>query len=280
METNKREINFGFSPCPNDTFAYHALAQGLVGGEEFEIIPFMADVEDLNRRALTAQLELSKLSFHALAHVLEDYWLLTSGAALGRGCGPLVVSLPENRTKDLSLNQVAVPGALTTAHLLLSLYLGKPPRVKAMEFSQVMPAVARGECPAGVIIHEGRFTYSQYGLVEVLDLGAWWETTSGLPLPLGCVVARRNLGRRVARRLQELLRDSVNAAMADPAASRDFVLENAQEMDQEVVDSHIGLYVNEYTQNLGDTGLAAVRRMLRMGRRSGLLPDGPEEITL
>lgn len=280
MAATPREINFGFSPCPNDTFAYHALAQGDLAAGEFEITPFLSDVEDLNRRAMTAELELSKLSFHALGHVLEDYWLLTSGAALGRGCGPLVIARPEHLRADLSLMEVAVPGALTTAHLLLSLYLERPPRVRAMEFSEVMPAVARGDYQAGVIIHEGRFTYPQYGLVEVLDLGAWWESVTGLPIPLGCVAARRDLGRRAARRLQELVRDSVRAARSDPSASRQYVLDNAQEMDPEVVGSHISLYVNEFSENLGETGLAAVREILRRGRISGLLPPGTEDMTL
>lgn len=273
-------IRFGFSPCPNDTFAFHALANQGLAGPEFDISPVMADVEELNQRAMRTELELTKLSFHAMAQVSEHYWLLRSGAALGRGCGPLVVTRPDQDGVDLSQALVAVPGNMTTAHLMLSLYLGQKPRVRPMIFSQVMAAVAGGECDAGVIIHEGRFTFGEHGLVQRVDLGQWWEQTTGLPIPLGCIAARRDLGRETALRLEELIGDSVAAAQTDPAASRDYVLQNAQEMADTVVQSHIDLYVNEFSQDLGKEGLAAVNEMMQRAAASGLLPEVRTDLLL
>lgn len=275
-----RSISFGFSPCPNDTFAFHALVNQSLAGDELTVRPVLADVQELNRRALAAELELSKLSFSALAHVADDYWLLRSGAALGRGCGPLVVTRPECRGLDLGRAKVASPGPMTTAHLLLGLYLGQEPRARHMVFSQVMPAVAAGDCDAGVIIHEGRFTYGQYGLVEVVDLGRWWEETTGLPIPLGCIAARRDLGRDLAGRLEDLLARSVARAQAEPTASREFVLAHAQEMSHEVVAQHIALYVNDFSRELGELGLAAVDEMMARGTAAGLLPPARADLLL
>ncbi len=274
-----RAIRFGFSPCPNDTFAFHALARGRVAVPGLAIEPVLADVEELNRRALAAELELTKLSFHALAHVLDRYALLRAGAALGRGCGPLVVARPGRAPADLAQVTVAVPGRYTTAHLLLALYLGRPPRVEPMLFSQVMPAVARGEFAAGLIIHEGRFTYGRLGLESLVDLGQWWEAETGLPIPLGCIAARRDLGPALGLALEEALAQSVEQAWARPRDSRRFVLDHAQEMEEEVVAQHIGLYVNQFTRELGPEGLRAVEHMLERGRAAGLLPQVRQDLT-
>lgn len=273
-----RNLRFGFSPCPNDTFAFHALVHGLVPTPGFTLSPFLADVEELNQRAFKAELEMSKLSFHALAHVLDAYVLLRSGAALGRGCGPLLVARPGFEPAGLSRIKVAVPGRYTTAHLLLTLYLGKPPNVAPMLFSEVMPAVARGDYDAGLIIHEGRFTYERLGLVSLVDLGQWWEAETGLPIPLGCIAARRDLGRDLALELEKALARSVTQAWERPQASREYVLAHAQEMEIPVVDQHIGLYVNSFSQDLGGEGLRAVEYMLEKGRAAGLLPAGREEL--
>lgn len=273
-----RALRFGFSPCPNDTFAFHALVHGLVDSGGLSVAPFLADVEELNQRALAHELEVSKLSFHALAHVLERYQLLRAGAALGRGCGPLVVARTGFDPARLGQVRVAVPGRLTTAHLLLSLYLGRPPLVQTMEFSQVMPAVAGGQFEAGLIIHEGRFTYPSYGLVSLLDLGAWWETETGRPIPLGCIAARRDLGPEVTQQVERALAASVAHAQAHPQDSRDYVLAHAQEMQPSVVVQHIELYVNDFSRDLGAEGLAAVEELLARGRASGLLP--PAKVSL
>jgi 1,4-dihydroxy-6-naphthoate synthase len=274
------DITFGYSPCPNDTFAFHALMHGLVPTPGLRLSPFLADVEELNRRACNAELGLSKLSFHALAHVLDDYALLRAGAALGRGCGPLLVARAGAPAPDLSRVTVAVPGRLTTAHLLLSLYLGRPPQVEPLLFSEIMPAVAAGRFEAGLIIHEGRFTYGQHGLVSLLDLGQWWEAETGLPIPLGCIACRRDLGREVGLRLEAALAESVALAWQDPAASRDYVLAHSQEMEPAVVRRHIDLYVNAFSAGLGPEGLAAVEAALERGRSAGLLPASRRALTL
>ncbi|MCF8032720.1 MAG: 1,4-dihydroxy-6-naphthoate synthase [Desulfarculaceae bacterium] len=272
-----RAVSFGFSPCPNDTFAFFAAVQGLVDTKGYEFKPVLADVEQLNQWALAGELELTKLSFPALGRALERYGLLSAGAALGRGCGPLVVCRPGFDLARLGEVELAVPGQNTTAFMLLSLYLGKPPQAACMVFDQVMPAVARGDYEAGVIIHEGRFTYGAHGLEAPLDLGAWWEETTGLPIPLGCIAARRDLGPKAAGELQEILAASVASAQAEPLASREYVLAHSQEMAHQVVASHIELYVNDFSRELGTEGLAAVEELLRRGREVGLLPasEGP-----
>lgn len=273
-------ITFGYSPCPNDTFAFHALTHGLVPTPGVAITPFLADVEELNRRALAGELELTKLSFHALAHVLDKYLLLRSGAALGRGCGPLVVARADAPAPDLAQVRVAVPGRLTTAHLLLSLYLGQAPQVEPMSFERVMPTVAAGQYGAGLIIHEGRFTYQRHGLQCLVDLGQWWEQTTGLPIPLGCIALRRDLAASLGPLLEEALSRSVRRAWQDPLASRPYVLAHAQEMEDQVVRQHIDLYVNDFTGDLGAEGLAAVREALSRGRAAGLLPESRQGLTL
>jgi 1,4-dihydroxy-6-naphthoate synthase len=274
-----REVRFGYSPCPNDTFAFHALAEGLVSAPGFAVRPVLADVEELNRRALAGGLEMTKLSFHALGHVLERYALLRAGAALGRGCGPLVVARPGVRLEDLAGEEIAVPGRHTTAHLLWALRLGSSPRVRPMLFSEIMPRVAAGEIAAGLVIHEGRFTFQALGLDSLLDLGRWWEERTGLPIPLGCIAVRRDLGPRAAAALEAALAASVERAWERPGESREYVLAHAQEMEPAVVDQHIGLYVNRYTRSLGGEGLAAAARMLEMGREAGLLPPPAAPLT-
>ncbi len=267
-----REIGFGFSPCPNDTFAFHAAVHGLIDTRGWRLRPVLADVEQLNQRALAAELELSKLSFPALGRALGRYGLLRAGAALGRGCGPLVVCGPGFDLADLGKVEVAVPGPNTTAFLLLCLYLGKVPSAAHMVFDQVMPAVARGEFKAGVIIHEGRFTYGQHGLEAPLDLGAWWEENTGLPIPLGCIAARRDLGPAKTEELEQVLAASVAHAQDHPGDSQDYVLTHSQEMDPTVTAQHIELYVNDFSRDLGGEGLAAVQELLWRGREVGLLP--------
>ncbi|CAO0821033.1 1,4-dihydroxy-6-naphtoate synthase [Desulfarculales bacterium] len=280
MDTPPLGITFGYSPCPNDTFAFHALTHGLVPTPGERLTPFMADVEELNRRACKAELGLTKLSFHALAHVLDDYALLRAGAVLGRGCGPLLVARAGSPAPDLSRIVVAVPGRLTTAHLLLSLHLGQAPRVQPLLFSKIMPAVVRGDFDAGLVIHEGRFTFQQHGLVSLLDLGAWWEGETGLPIPLGCIAARRDLGRERGLMLEQALSQSVRLAWQNPAASHEYVLAHSQEMEPEVVRQHIALYVNALSADLGAEGLAAVAVALERGRAAGLLPFSRRELTL
>lgn len=270
-----RSIQFGFSPCPNDTFAFHALVHGLTPAPGFDIQPYMSDVEELNQKALSGELEMTKLSFHALGHVLDKYTLLNAGSALGRGCGPLLTARPGMSLEQAASGLVAVPGQYTTAQLLLTLFLGRPPQTKPMIFSEVMPAVARGEVDAGLIIHEGRFTYQEYGLESLVDLGQWWEQETGLPIPLGCIALRRDLGPDAAQVLTKALAASVSFAWKHPDQSQEYVAAHAQEMEPEVMRQHIELYVNDFTLDLGDEGRRAVDEVLRRGAEAGLLPDGP-----
>jgi 1,4-dihydroxy-6-naphthoate synthase len=275
-----RTLTLGFSTCPNDTFVFHALVHGLLGDHSFQFEPALKDVEALNQDAAAAKLDVSKLSFAALGHVISDYALLRSGAALGRGCGPLIVARPGTPLDDLALSRVAVPGLWTTACLLLGLYMGQRPKVTAMPFDGIMPAVAGGAYDYGVIIHEGRFTYPNYGLVELLDLGSWWEVQTGMPIPLGCIAVRRTLEGAYAKQVESLIQDSVRHACDHPQQSAAYIRAHAQEMDESVIRQHIALYVNDYTWDVGDEGEAAVRLLFKRARAVNLIPQSTKPLFL
>ncbi|MEN8140547.1 MAG: 1,4-dihydroxy-6-naphthoate synthase [Thermodesulfobacteriota bacterium] len=258
-------LTLGFSPCPNDTFIFHALVHGLCPGPTFAP-PQLADVETLNRWALAGRLDVTKLSFHAYGLVQDRYQLLSAGSALGRGCGPLLVARQGQGRKEISRATIAIPGDYTTAALLMRLYGPPGMRFVTMEFSRIMAAVAAGEVDYGVIIHESRFTYQDQGLCCVQDLGIWWEEETGLPLPLGGIVARRELGEERLAAVAEAVAASVRYAMANPQASRDYIKEHAQEMADGVISSHVDLYVNPFSLELGEEGRAAIAELLRRGR--------------
>lgn len=273
-------LPFGFSPCPNDTFAFWAAVHGAVPGTALTLEPVLADIEALNQRAIADRdpLPVTKLSLPALAAVADRYAVLDSGAALGFGCGPLVVvrnSSPCRSLADLTTAHVAIPGRHTTAFLLLSTLAPTPRSVAAMRFEQVMPAVADGTCDAGLVIHESRFTYRDHGLRELADLGVLWEQATAGPLPLGVIAARRELGPTVHRQLTALLRASVQQARAAPEQPRAYVRAHSQELEDAVCDQHIALYVNDFTVTLGTRGRAAIDHLLQRGRTAGLLPQGP-----
>lgn len=259
--TARRTLSLGISPCPNDTYIFHALARGRIELPcGFEL--FMADVEVLNGRARAGTLDVTKLSLAAMAHVLDEYVLLDSGAALGHGCGPLLVARTPLSPADLAGARVAIPGRMTTANLLLSLHgVAQGPR-EEMAFDRVMPAVSAGRADCGLVIHEGRFTYGGYGLHCVLDLGQWWESACGLPLPLGAIAARRDLGASTILAVQDAIRRSLEYANADPAASRQWIRQHAREMSDEVTASHIRTFVNAFSMELGEEGRAAIRALL------------------
>lgn len=270
-------LEIGFSPCPNDTFMFHALVAGEVEGPR--VTPRLADIETLNERAIAGvdALPITKLSVHALAHVRGRYAVLGAGAALGRGCGPLVVARPgmfADGLGGLAGRRVAIPGRYTTAYLLLRA-LGPALEVVPMRFEAIMPAVAAGVVDAGLIIHESRFTFAGHGLVQLADLGALWEARTGLPLPLGVIAAERGLGDEVAAAVERGIRGSIAAARARPEAAWPYVRAHAQEMDPEVCRQHIALYVNDFSLALGDEGRAAIDELLARGEAAGLLPGGP-----
>ncbi len=263
-------LSLAFSPCPNDTFIFHALTQGLVEekGVEFDT-PQLADVETLNTWAFEGKFDVTKLSFHALGHVLDKYVLLDSGSALGRGCGPLLVA-KQGRSIDLSKAVIAIPGKYTTAAMLLELYAPCPVKTKVLVFDQIMTAVEKDEVDAGVIIHESRFTYHQHGLSCLQDLGQWWEESTGNPIPLGGIAAKRSLGQEKIDQIEKLIKDSVQYAFKHPEVSREYIQQHAQEMNTDIIASHIGLYVNSFSKSLGSEGHRAVEHFLELGREKGL----------
>jgi 1,4-dihydroxy-6-naphthoate synthase len=265
-------LSIGYSPCPNDTFIFHALVQGLVREEGLGFKERLEDVEALNSLALAGGLDITKVSFGVVTEVLERYCLLRSGGALGRGCGPLVVAREPLDMSVLRGKRIAVPGKHTTAYLLLKLFdPALSENAVPMAFDLIMDAVRAGEVHAGLIIHEGRFTYPSYGLKEVLDLGRWWEDETGEPIPLGGIIARRELGAETIHRAESLIRKSLEYARSNPDASSAYIQEHAREMDAAVIREHIALYVNEFSLNLGEEGEKAVRLLFKMARERGLL---------
>ena len=254
-------LAFGFTPCPNDAFAFHALVHDLVPAP-FEVEPVLLDIEELNRRAAGAELQLTKLSFGAAAAAGDRYRLLRSGAALGRGVGPLVVAREAGSLEDAATGRIAIPGRETTAFLLLRLAVPALGEAVELRYDRILDAVVSGEVDAGLIIHESRFTYGEHGLVSVADLGEWWEEETGLPVPLAGIFARSDLEPGVVDEAAAAVRASVEYAFANPEASRDYVRSLSKEMSDEVCAAHIALYVNENSIDIGDEGLVAVERLL------------------
>lgn len=253
-------LTFGFSPCPNDTFAFHALVHGLVD-VPFAIEPVLLDIEELNRRAHDGAFALTKLSVGAFAAVGSRYRLLRSGAALGHGVGPLVVARHAQPLETAVRGRVAIPGRETTAFRLLGLAATGLGEIVELRYDQILGAVSRGDVDAGLIIHESRFTYQDHGLTRVIDLGDWWEGATGLPVPLAGICARADLPPDVMQAAEGAIRASVAYAFAHPEASRPYVRAHSQEMADAVCDAHIRLYVNAHSLDVGDDGLRAIARL-------------------
>ena len=271
-------LSLGFSPCPNDTFVFDALVHGRVEASGLRFRERLEDVETLNALARQGVLDVSKVSYGAIPHLLDEYTLLRSGGALGRGCGPLLVVREGVGLEEIRGGAIAIPGALTTANLLLRLWDPSLPTRQEMVYSEIMPAVARGEVAAGLIIHESRFTYPAYDLTALLDLGEWWEAETGLPIPLGGLVAKRSLGKQVVRQIENGIRRSVEHAFANPDASAEYVLAHAQEMEPTTVRQHIDLYVNPFSVDLGEEGIRAVQTLLERASAAGITSAAPEPL--
>ncbi|SED06335.1 1,4-dihydroxy-6-naphthoate synthase [Streptomyces misionensis] len=293
------QLQIAYSPCPNDTFVFDALAHGRVPGAPALDVTF-ADIDITNGMAERGEFDVLKVSYAVLPYVLDEYALLPCGGALGRGCGPLV--LTKEAGADLTGRTVAVPSEKSTAYLLFRLWAadtvgierggpagpsvegggrraGGVGEIVVMPFHEIMPAVRDGKVDAGLVIHEARFTYQNYGLHKLADMGEHWERTTGLPIPLGAIVAKRSLGAQALTRLADSVRASVRAAWDDPEISRPYVMAHAQEMDPAVADQHIGLYVNEFTADLGEDGYAAIRGLLTRAAAEGLVPPlGPDAL--
>jgi len=270
-------LSLGYSPCPNDTFIFFALANGLIdsAGARFQIT--LADVEVLNRKAGKGELDITKVSTHAILNLLDEYWLLRAGGAMGRGCGPLIVARQAVAMEQLRNSTIAIPGTMTTAFLLLQLHGGHSGKCVEMPFDKIMPAVAQGDVDAGLIIHEGRFTYPSMGLKLVLDLGAWWEAQTGLPLPLGGIVMRRSLGAEAARAVEAQIRESLLYARLHRNEAWPYIQSLAQEMEPSVIQQHIDMFVNDYSLEVGREGETAIHFLLeasaRLQKRG--IPDRP-----
>lgn len=271
-------LSLGFSPCPNDTFIFDAMLHGRVDTEGLRFTPVMEDVEALNRRAFAGELAATKLSYHAFAHLLDRYALLGAGSALGNQCGPLLIARKPMSEAEINAARIAIPGKMTTANFLLSLAYPAAQNKFELVFSDIEQALLRDEADAGLIIHENRFTYEQKGLVRLLDLGEHWETTTGLPIPLGGIAVRRDLPTSVQQTLNRVLRRSVEYAFAQPESVMPFVRQHAQAMEESVMKAHIDLYVSKYTIDLGRDGRAAVEQMFRIAREKGILTVQREDI--
>ncbi|HJZ83635.1 MAG TPA: 1,4-dihydroxy-6-naphthoate synthase [Polyangia bacterium] len=268
-----KALSIGFSPCPNDTFIFYALVHGLVNPQLVDT-PELADVQTLNKRAQAGELDLIKVSYGAVPDLLDRYRILRSGGALGHGCGPLLVARePGLSVPDLAgRGWILIPGQHTTAFLLLMLRAPELGPFFAIPFDKIPFQVEKGDdVAAGLIIHESRFTYQQHGLHVVCDLGEWWEQETGLPLPLGAILARRDLGFDQIAEAEAAVRASVEWALANPAHARAYVRQHAFELDDSVIDAHIKLYVNDYSVDVGEEGAKAVRTLFERGAAAGLL---------
>ncbi|RIH85318.1 menaquinone biosynthesis family protein [Calidithermus roseus] len=265
-------MQLGYSFCPNDTFIFYALSHGKIATPA-PVTEVLEDVETLNVWAMEGRLPLTKISYAAYGRLREHYVALRSGGALGRGVGPLLVA--RNPLDNLRGKRIAIPGRHTTAFLLLSLRdEGFIPL--EMRYDRIMPAVQAGEVDAGLIIHESRFTYPRYGLVKVFDLGEWWEGETGLPLPLGAILARRDLGEPTIRALDRAVRESLEYAHAHPEETVAYIKQHALEMEDEVIWAHIRTYVNEFSLDVGEEGERAVNELFKRAEERGLLPRQPQ----
>ncbi|NVO18793.1 MAG: 1,4-dihydroxy-6-naphthoate synthase [Bacteroidetes bacterium] len=271
------KLSLGFSPCPNDTFIFDALVHQKVDTEGLEFEYVLADVEELNSRAFQGELDVTKVSYHALLYLIDQYTLLDSGSALGYGVGPLLISNKALNRSEIANCKVAIPGKYTTANLLFQLAYPSAGNTVALLFSDIEDAILDGSVDAGVIIHENRFTYREKGLMKLDDLGEFWERLTSYPIPLGGIVAHRRLKKEVLHRFSRALKRSVEYAQTSNQLS-DFVRCNAQEMNEAVMWQHISLYVNESTLSLGEKGRISVIRLFELAKEQKLISSIPLEL--
>jgi 1,4-dihydroxy-6-naphthoate synthase len=272
-------LTLGFSPCPNDCFMFDAMVHGRIDTEGLEFSVRMADIEALNGAAFTGEADITKLSFHAYAYCADRYVLLDAGSALGRNCGPLLISKRTISREDVAGGalRIAIPGMFTTARFLLALAFPAARNTTPILFSDIEGALLDGTFDAGLIIHENRFTYAARGLRKIIDLGEFWEEETGAAIPLGGIVVNRRLPGDVRQRINRVMRRSVEYAFAHRADSLPFVRAHAQEMSEDVMYSHIDLYVNEFSVDLGREGRRAVGMLFERARVAGVIPDLRED---
>ena len=266
-------LTLGFSPCPNDTFIFDALVHRKIDTEGLEFEVFMADVELLNQRAFNSELDITKLSFHAYAYLIESYVLLNSGSALGDNCGPILIAKKTLSKREISKKKIAIPGKYTTANFLLSLAFPNAKNKEEILFSNIEQKLLDDKIDLGLIIHENRFTYEEKGLIKIIDLGEWWEQKTQLPIPLGGIGIRRNFPVELQQKINRVLRRSIQFAFNNPKESLYYVQQHAQEMNSDVIEKHIKMYVNDFSLDLGITGKAAVRHLFKTALETGLIND-------
>jgi len=273
--TNKQHLRLGFSSCPNDTYIFDAMIHGKIDTEGLSFNLIIEDVEELNRRAFNADLDITKISFNAYTKLVDNYILLDSGAALGENCGPLIITKADTTIDELKHKSIAIPGINTTANLLMSLAFPEHKNKKELLFSDIEKAVLEGSVDAGLIIHESRFTYAEKGLKKVLDIGEYWENKTGTPTPLGGILAKRELGDKLIEKINRILKRSVQFAFDNPKSGLDFIRLHSQEMSEEVMYKHIGLYVNHYSLDLGTKGKQAIQLLFDNAVEAGFIskPD-------
>jgi 1,4-dihydroxy-6-naphthoate synthase len=276
------KLSLGFSPCPNDTFIFDALIHHKIDTEGLEFEVFYDDVETLNQKAFRGELDVTKLSYHAFAYVADQYVLLDAGSALGYGVGPMLISKFEFSISDLNNtnHKIGIPGKYTTANFLLGLALPEATNKQELVFSEIEDALLNEKIDIGLIIHENRFTYQNKGLKKIIDLGDYWEKRTGCAIPLGGIVANRKLPLDVQHKLNRVLHKSVEFAFANPKSGLEFIRSHAQEMSEEVMYKHIGLYVNKYSIDLGEEGRKAIKLLFDTAREKNIIPEIKEEIFL
>jgi 1,4-dihydroxy-6-naphthoate synthase len=280
------KLTLGFSPCPNDTFIFDALIHHKIDTEGLEFEVYYDDVETLNQKAVRGELDITKLSYHAFAYVANQYVLLDAGSALGFGVGPMLIcrddpeTLYSQLTTDNPQLKIGIPGKYTTANFLLGLAFPNATNKVELVFSDIENAVLEGRVDAGLIIHENRFTYQDKGLKKIIDLGDYWEKETGCAIPLGGIVANRNLPLDVQHKINRVLRKSVEFAFANPKSGLDFIRQHAQEMSEEVMYKHIDLYVNKYSIDLGEEGRKAIKLLFDTALEKGIIPSIEKEIFL
>jgi len=266
-----KELTFGYSPCPNDTFMFNAIADGEVEVTGYRVKPMLHDVETLNGLAMDAVLDITKLSFYAWMAVKDRYRLLHSGAAMGSGCGPVLIARKPLKQAEIHHCRVVLPGQWTTAHLLFRLWAPDAHHRLFTPYDRIFDTLASGRADCGVIIHESRFTFEAAGFVPVVDLGAWWEELTGLPIPLGGIAARKSLGESLIRQIDAAVNTSIRRAMADPDEALPYIRQYAQEMDDTVLQAHIRTFVNDFSLELTSQGRRAINKLEALARNSGAL---------
>lgn len=293
-----KSLSLGYSPCPNDTFIFYAMMHGKVNTDNLSFTEVLLDVETLNQKAANTELDITKVSYHAFGRLRDSYRLLRSGGAMGRGCGPLVIAKDYYKMEELKNKKIAIPGKLTTASLLLQLYYSGnssnaclPDRqgsavssqlsnLTPMPFDRIVQSVANDEVDAGLIIHESRFTYKSYELKQIIDLGEWWEKETGLPIPLGGIIANQSLGEDVLIKVNKVLKRSVEYAFQNRSEPMSYIKRHSQELSDDVINRHINLYVNDFSTDIGNEGEKAITELLSRAEDAGLIPESNRPVFL